>query len=182
MANRSYLYSSHPGDPNPIRDLSEWNYDVPISHFLLVSSNPTPIKTQLWSVEEKIAIQGEAEGARDLFHRFLDWIEPQLSAASAEIKAAREAILREDRQGEFYHLELGEIYDISGYAREEMGSACEADAKLAVSIASEVRNLLETSGSSMTDFEHLRLQDARDSWEESLGLYFPGILYFHMGK
>ena len=193
MANRSYLYTSHPGDPNSKRDLSEWKSNPPLSHYLLVSSNPTPVKTVLWTVDEKIAIRGEAAGGKALFFQFLDWIAPQLllrgmlesgsqANISTEIEAAKAALNRDDRQGEFYHLELGEIYDLSGYELAEMESACLRDVNSALAIAKEVRNLLETSGSSMADFEGYELKEVRKDWEQSLGLYFPGILYFHMGK
>lgn len=158
-----------------------------------MSSNPTPVPTVLWTVDEKIAIRGEAAGGKDLFFRFLDWIAPQLllremlesgsqANISTEIEAAKVALNREDRQGEFYHLELGEIYDLSGYELSEMESACVRDANSALAIAEEVRNLLETPGSSMDDFEGYELKEVRKDWKQSLGLYFPGILYFHMGK
>ncbi|MFC0179511.1 DUF7822 domain-containing protein [Thorsellia kenyensis] len=47
MANRSYLYSTSQqscllGENNlVIKDLSEWNYDIPLSYFILVSGNST---------------------------------------------------------------------------------------------------------------------------------------------
>ena len=182
MANRSYLYTYHPDDPNPYRDLSEWKSNPPLSHYLLVSSDPTPVKTQLWSVEEKIAIQAEASGGRDIFLRFLDWIEPQVPSASADIKTSKAALSREDRQGEFFHLELGEIYELSGYDLSEMENACSRDASSALAVGEEVRNLLETQGSSMQDFKAYELKELQRDWERSSGLYFPGILYFHMGK
>ena len=210
MANRSYLYSYHPGTDNTVRDLAEWKTNVPVAHYLLVSSNPAPVKSEIWTVDEKIAIRGDAEPGRDLLFRFLTWLEPQICGSSVDglgdlflegmqefqdhpdleqavpelirqSKQARELLLRDDRLGSHYHLELGEIYELSGYELHEMEDAALRDAADAQAIGDEVRKLLETPGSSCDDFTGYHLKQINASWEETLGLYFTGILYFHMG-
>src|SRR5688572_21458081 len=78
MANRSYLYAFDPGAPP--RDLSEWKSEVPVTHLLLVSGDPTPVKSEIWSVEHRVALRGDAQRGRAVLGRLLDWLEPQMPA------------------------------------------------------------------------------------------------------
>ena len=108
MANRSYLYTRHTGDEVEFRDIAEWNYDIPVAHLILVGANSTPCKSAIWTVDEKIAIEGDANISRSLFLRLLEWLTPQVDPGFANAaKEAREYLTRADRQGDRFHLELG---------------------------------------------------------------------------
>jgi hypothetical protein len=121
MANRSYLYSDHPREEPRFRDFAEWKTDPPLAHLLLVGAGAMPCRSAIWKVREKIAIRGDARQTRPVFLAFLKWLEPQLPVAFR--KAADEArpmLLRADRQGTGFHLELGEIYELMGLELDEM--------------------------------------------------------------
>lgn len=184
MANRSYLYSIHPDEEPNVRDLGEWKSMPPVSHYLLVGANCESIRSEIWGVEEKIALRGTAPEARKLFLRFLEWLEPQFGSDAEFVRLSKQAsdlLQRDDRQGTHYHLELGETYELAGYTLEEMAKEIERDAETARAIYAEVSTLVETPGGTIEDAKHWQLVDVAKSWEENLGLYFLGVLYFHMG-
>lgn len=181
MANRSYLYTRHPGDKVEFRDIAEWNYDIPVAHLILVGANPTPCKSAIWSVDEKIAIEGDASITRPLFLRLLDWLSPQVNADFANAaKEARDHLTRPDRQGEKFHLELGEIYELEGHDLPEMEAATQSNASLAKELFLDVKRVLETENSTIDTFEHERLRGI-SNWEEQFGCYFSHVLYFSLG-
>jgi hypothetical protein len=181
MANRSYLYTRHTGDDVEFRDIAEWNYDVPAAHLILVGANPVTCKSAIWSVDEKIAIEGDANIARPVFLKLLDWLEPQADSGFANAaNEARELLTRSDRQGDKFHLELGEIYELEGLDLPKMETATESNASLAEEIFLDVKRVLETDGATISSFEHDRLRSITN-WEEQFGCYFSHVLYFNLG-
>ena len=46
MSNRSYLYVKTP-DSEAFEGLSEWAYEIPLSHILMVSGNCTKVKSHI---------------------------------------------------------------------------------------------------------------------------------------
>ena len=181
MANRSYLYTRHTGDEAEFRDIAEWNYDIPVAHLLLVGANATPCKSAIWTVGEKIAIEGDANITRPMFLQLLEWLTPQVDAGFASAaREAREYLMRADRQGDRFHLELGEIYELEGLDLPEMEAATESNASLAEAVFLDVKRVLETDGSKIEAFEHERLRSI-SNWEEQFGCYFSDVLYFNLG-
>ena len=181
MANRSYLYTRHIGDDVEFRDLAEWNWELPPAHLILVGANPVACQSAIWSVDEKIAIEGDASVARPIFLQFLEWLAPQLNAGFvAAAKEAREYLTRADRQGDKFHLELGEIYELEGFDLPEMEIATQANASLATEILLDVKRVLDMNGSTIDSFEHERLR-AIFNWEEQFGCNFSHVLYFNLG-
>jgi hypothetical protein len=182
MANRSYLYTHHPGEDPEYRDLAEWKVNPPVAHFLLVGANPAICSSAIWEVDAKIAIKGDATQSRPLFVAFLNWLEQQLPEdfgnASEE---AKRWLTRPDRQGTHFHLELGEIYELMGLELDEMERETVSNAALAQSLFEEVRRLVETDGATLNDAVCARIKGLKSNWKEQLGLYFSDVLYFHLG-
>lgn len=176
MANRSYIYAFDDG--SPLRDLGEWKSEVPISHLLLVSGNPIPVRSQIWSVEHRVALRGEARRGREVLGRLLDWLAPQLGADFATAKERTLAALDSpDRQGAFYHLEPGEVYELEGLKLDEMERRTYQLGWRAKHLASEVEQLVGTPGATLDSATGDLSYISRD-WEQ-LGLYYPKVLYFH---
>jgi hypothetical protein len=183
MANRSYLYTYHPGETPLYRDLSEWRSDVPISHLLLVGSNTTVCGSEIWDADQ-IALKGDAVPGRTLLLKFIDWLSPQISSTQFEEDAAntREYLARLDRQGSQFHLELAEIYQLSAIDDlEDMASATKENAQLAERLFLEVQKVISTPGSTVEDFNDFTLKKLKTNWEDDLGLHFTYVLYFHLG-
>ena len=183
MANRSYLYGHKEGATPEHRDLGEWRTNVPLSHLLLVGTDPTPVASAIWSVEEKIALSGDAARGRELMAAFLDWLEPQMTAHAEEFARKKEEVLEllGRRQDDRFHLELGEIFQLGGYELSEMESETQYYARNAASLVQDVERLLDTPGSTVADANDWLVKEATDM-HESLGLSFLGILYFHLGE
>lgn len=182
MANRSYLYTRHTGAEPEFRDIAEWNWELPVAHLLLIGANPTPCRSAIWKVDEKIAIEGDAHVARPLFLRLLDWLQPQVDVGFATAaEEAREFLTRADRQGDKFHLELGEIYELEGLDVPKMATATSTKAALAEEILLDVKRVLETEGSTVASFENVHLRSITN-WEEQFGCNFSDILYFHLGS
>ena len=122
MANRSYLYvvTHENSDPSSTEAetwaLSEWNWSVPLSHILLVSSNPKQVKSHAWDVDESIAVVGDFKKGRERLYSFLEALRKRQLFDSDELdKAMREAHEALDRfqdDGLFTLLEPGEIIDL----------------------------------------------------------------------
>ncbi len=182
MANRAYLYTHHPDDEPEYRDSAEWNYDVPLVHFLLVGANPNACSSVIWQVDEKIAIRGDASQSRALVLSFLEWLEPQLPEDFGEAaKRARAFLTRSDRQGRHYHLELGEIYEGMGLALDEMRRETLANVALAQDLFEEVKRLLKSAGATLDDAVHPELKGLQREWGRGLGLCFSDAIYYHLG-
>ena len=183
MANRSYLYTHHPGETPEYRDLSEWRSEAPVAHLLLVGADAAPCPSAIWSVEEKIALRGDAARSRPLFLELLDWLAPQLPEKFlADAEEARALVTRADRQGASFHLELGEIFELTGYELHEMEREAEWAAKDARGLFGEVERLVRGGGLSLKDARETRLRDLPDTWEDRLGLNFSDVLYFSLGR
>ena len=182
MANRSYLYTRHTGDEREYRDIAEWSSDIPAAHLILVGSGSTPVKSAIWTVDEKIAIDGDADEARATFLSLLDWLEPQVDKGFATASAeARELLNRPDRQGDKFHLELGEIYELEGLDLPDMEAATVANAQLAQNLYAEVKRVLDTDGSTIDSFRHEELRSITN-WEEQFGCFFSHVLYFNLNS
>ena len=182
MSNRSYLYTYHPREKPRFRDFAEWKTDPPLAHFLLVGAGATPCRSAIWKVRKKIAIRGDARQTRPLFLAFLNWLEPQLPKGFREdADGARAMLLRADRQGAGFHLELGEIYELVGLEIDKMEEETASSAVLAEALFAEVRRLVETEGTTLQDSSIEEIRRLADDWKERLGLGFSGILYFHLG-
>ncbi|PSB55037.1 hypothetical protein [Chamaesiphon polymorphus] len=168
-------------DSVEFRDIAEWKSFIPVAHLILVGENPTPCQSAIWTVEEKIAIEGDANITRPLFLKLLDWLEPQVDEGFANAaREAREYLMRADRQGDKFHLELGEIYELEGLDLPEMATETISNAALAKEIFLDVKRVLERDGSTIDSFEHVSLR-AITNWEEQFGCYFSHVLYFHLG-
>lgn len=182
MSNRSYLYTHHPREKPRFRDFAEWKTHPPLAHFLLVGAGATPCRSAIWKSRRKIAIRGDARQTRPVFLAFLDWLEPQLSGAFVTAaKEARPMLLRVDRQGTGFHLELGEIYGLRGLELDEMEQKTLSDAARAEALFGEVRRLVGTARTTLRDSSDERIRGLADDWEDRLGMFFSGILYFHLG-
>ncbi len=182
MSNRSYLYTYHPRDEPRFRDFGEWKTDPPLAHLLLVGAGSTPCRSAIWKVRKKIAIRGDAHQARPLFLAFLNWLEPQLPKKfRIDADGARSMLLRADRQGAGFQLELGEIYELMGLEIDKMEEETASNAASAQALFAEVRRLVETEDTTLQDSTIAEIRRLADDWKERLGLGFAGILYFHLG-
>lgn len=182
MANRSYLYTHHPGEDPAYRDVSEWAGDLPLAHLLLVGADPTVSASAIWQVDAKIALQGNASESRPRFLAFLKWLAPQLPAGfRAAAQEAQAFLARPDRQGDYFHLELGEIYELQGLDLIGMERETAANAVRARELVAEVQRLLAADGATLDDTNHARLRQLQANWEQNLGLAFSENLYYHLG-
>lgn len=180
MANRSYIYAYQPGGEPEYRDLGEWKTHVPLIHLLMVGIDTQPVRSMLWDVEETIALQGDAQRGLEVLENWLDWLEPQMDRPGflQEKTRAMEMLRREDRRGARFHLEPGEVFDLMGLSLEEMQRETDRLAMQAQRHGVDACRVVE-EGMRLEDSAFARLQEG---WEdEEHGLYFPGVLYFHVG-
>lgn len=182
MANRSYLYTYHPGDDPAHRDVAEWNFDLPLAHLLLVGAEPTVSASAIWQMDAKIALRGNARESRPLFLAFLAWLAPQLPAGfHAAAQEAQAFLARPDRRGDYFHLELGEIYELQGLDLTKMERETAANAVRARELVAEVQRLLAADGATLDDTDHAQLRQLQSDWKQCLGLAFSENLYYHLG-
>lgn len=68
-----------------------------------------------------------------------------------------------------------------GYDLGEMEDATKVYANNAAKLAEEVQHLIEAENTTLASSKNWYIKQLHENWEEQLGLYFPGILYFHIG-
>ncbi|MEM9543387.1 MAG: hypothetical protein AAGA60_28330 [Cyanobacteria bacterium P01_E01_bin.42] len=186
MANRSYLYT-YDSNSDAYRDLSEWKTHIPLIHLLLVGFETQTCESALWKVPYPLAIRGKAEPARELLKRFLEWIATQLSFEDdacktrfdKEYQRTLTLLFQADRQSDLYHLEIGEILDLIGDPPEKEAESVKMYARDAREVVTEVQHLLNTESATFAASQNWYFQQAYQDWEKYLGLWFPGILFFH---
>ena len=179
LANRSYIYAHSPGDDPDYRDLGEWKSNVPLAHKILVGFDNDTTQSMLWTVDEEIAVTGDAEQGLAALEAFLNWLEPHITDDHFTDQKARalKLLRKEDRQGIHFHLEPGEVYELTGLELDAMHRETRRLADDASRIAEAALKLAKTDAHFIgSGYEHLA-----SDWEETLGLYFPGVLFFHVG-
>lgn len=125
--------------------------------------------------------RGRQAVAAPLLATAVDWLQPQVDSGFAgAANEAREYLTRADRQGDKFHLEPGESYELEGLELRAMATATLANATLAEEILLDVKRVLATSGSTITDFEHPRLRSI-SNWEEQFGCSLSDVLYVNLG-
>lgn len=135
MANRSYLYAVNmvPGpDVNKAEfqsiGISEWGWEIPIVHKLLLSGNPQPCKSTIWGHPDDIAVVGDfAQGVENL-RNFLGQIEG--AAAQPPIQEALAFLDRTENQQRYFLLEAGEIFELEDGELGEQNAALVDELKL----------------------------------------------------
>jgi DNA-binding transcriptional MerR regulator len=114
MANRSYLYST--GNKKPI-GISEWRYNIPLSYKILVSQNAKTVNSIIKDGLGQIAIQGDFKKGRQKLYDFLDMLKNEniceKNQLDVHIAKTKEFLEAPDNENLFFHLESGEIYEMS---------------------------------------------------------------------
>jgi len=126
MANRSYLYAVDevPGQPGAanVRALSEWNWDVPILHRVLLTGSPRLCPSSIWDPPVQALIGDYDTGVTHLERYFAAL--PQTDEVQANAAAALAVLRDPSRRGRYLLLETAEIVtltlddDSQGEARE----------------------------------------------------------------
>lgn len=117
MSNRSYLFSM----PKKC-GISNFSYDIPLSYKILVSQDASIVKSIIWNIPELIAIQGSFIKGRQKLYSFFDEL-LNLNMLDnflllKKINNTKEFLDSHDIQGDFFHLENGEIYDMNDFDLE----------------------------------------------------------------
>lgn len=126
MANRSYLYvvDEVPGQPGTtqVRALSEWNWDVPILHRVLLTGSPRLCPSTIWDPPVQ-AIIGDFDAGVAHLERYFAAL-PQTDQVRANTAAALAVLRDPSRRGRYLLLESAEIValtlddDSEGEARD----------------------------------------------------------------
>lgn len=116
MANRSYLYTvdAVPGfapSPGRIEDLSEWNWQVPIVHRVLLTGSPRLCHSTIWE-SPVLAIAGDYDTGVANLERFFAAL-PQTEEVRANTAQALEVLKNPARRRNHLLLEVGEIVALS---------------------------------------------------------------------
>ena len=130
MANRSYLYAVDilpaPGEKRPpAKGVSEWNWDIPLVHKVLLSGDPQLRSSIIWESDEVFAVAGDyAAGVANLAAFLGELRHPEADVQAAE---ALEWLQDPVRARKYLWLEAAEIFDMD----EDRGLKESAEALLA---------------------------------------------------
>jgi hypothetical protein len=183
MANRSYLYALDLEPTRSIKDLSENNYWIPITHMLLVSDAPELVASELWNNPDPIAIRGRGEGGYRRCVALLELLKaqpelPDRAELEREIDATLEFLARPENRRAYYHLEGGEIFDLGG--GEPIAEAARQTVRTINQLAADVDALVAARSQALfREATTAELREAESEWPSMLGLYFTDVLYFH---
>jgi len=161
MANRSYLYALDTvpvsGEKRPpAKGISEWNWDIPLVHKVLLSGNPELRSSMIWQSDEVFAVVGDyATGVAALTAFLGELPHPEAGEQAAQ---ALEWLQDPVRARKYLWLEAAEIFDMD----DERGLTESAEALLA-----EVRS--DWSGVAATvPADQLAAATGAGSWSEVL--------------
>src|SRR5262245_33425759 len=121
MANRSYLYTvdkvpTRKGKKSKPRGVSEFGWGVPLSHKILMSSNPTVCPSAIW--QRNIGIVADREPGVDLLLEFLGVLKAgkvkNEKYFDACIRDTKKFFSHKKRKQKHFLLEAGEIFDMAG--------------------------------------------------------------------
>lgn len=171
MANRSYLYSTDtiPDGKHKITavGLSEWSWDIPVSHYLLVSGDTQMCPSAILGGEEgKLALIGDYDKGVTNLKKFFDLFkEGEIKAPEVFGRAMRESfeyLERNDIKKKYVLLEPFEIFDMDKGITEERNGL----------LLKEINYLDKCLQND--DFDRINHfftnGDLRKEWEEDLGL------------
>lgn len=118
MANRSHLYTCDdipPKDGFYARGLSEYNWDIPLVHKVMMANAPRVVRSAIWARD--IGVLAERAGAFErtlaFFARIGEGELPARDGFDAELAEMR-AFLDATPPTMYLLLEAGEIFDIMG--------------------------------------------------------------------
>lgn len=116
MANRSYLYATDhlPGsaaweEKKDLRSIAEWRYDIPFVFKILLSGNPTPVRSSIWDTPQLIAVAADAKAGLARLERFLALLPPE---AKVLVDETREFFSDPRNVKKHFILEAGEIFEL----------------------------------------------------------------------
>jgi hypothetical protein len=128
VANRSYLYSSNDlpesaewQSKRVLHGISEQNYAIPLAFKILLSGNPTAVRSSIWETPEKIALSGDYQTGLHNLETVLSRIQDPNAASLIEESLQ---FLRDPRNvRQHFLLECGEIFDLTEGSIEEKNLA-----------------------------------------------------------
>lgn len=173
MSNRSYLYLRD-REEGRMGGLSEWNYEIPLSHLILVSADARLVRSSIWDEERPIAIQGDFREGRRRLLGFLNRLVAEGILAADELEETAGFLCQwNDRPLEAV-LEAGEIFCMDD--EEEIAEACrKLYEEVILSIEEYVRGQIE-------ELRQLKADNREDEILERLGLEWSTILYYDLGS
>ncbi len=175
MSNRSYVYTvdtipTKKKKAKPVRSLSEWAWDVPLAHKILVSASPKRCQSCIWTQE--IGVAGEFEGGRDRLLQFLDAlgkVKVKTPKVFAKAVATTKTVLAHKKYvGKFILIDAGEIYDMEGGGLV----AC------AKAFIKDVGTITKKVDRAIAGKENRWLSTIGKKWDEELGIEWSDVLYF----
>jgi len=179
MANRSYLYTldavpTKKKKPKPVRSLSEWGWDIPMSHKILASESPKRCPSAIWP-EHEIGVVADFAGGRDRLLAFLDVVagsKPKNAKAFAEALAeTKKTLASKKHAGKFTLLECGEIFDMLD---DDLVKSADR------LVEKEIPALKKKVDAAIAGKEKKWASDVAKTWEKDLGLYWADVLYFEL--
>ena len=157
----------------PIRSLSEWAWDVPVSHMILASEAPKKCQSIVWA--QQIGITADFAAGRDRLLAFIDVVgkaKPKNPKAfAAAVEATKKVMKSKKYVGKLTQLEAGEIFDMSGHP---LGVAHKNLLKDLATTRKKVEAAI--AGKEAKWVKHLAKE-----WETELGLEWSDVLYFDPG-
>ena len=173
MANRSYLYTCDevPGAEGfYARGLSEYNWEVPLVHMVMMGGAPRVVRSAIWGHEIGILADraGAFERALAFFSRLGEGVLPAREEFEGELAAMRR-FLAATPPSRYLLLEAGEIFDvIDGELAEN-----------AALLAAEVPAVAARAERAIAGREDRWLASLRETWrEEARPGWWSEVLYF----
>ncbi|MFF2775465.1 hypothetical protein ACFVU3_11195 [Streptomyces sp. NPDC058052] len=173
MANRSYLYSaeSMPNEaeiPQPIRCVSEHNWDIPLAHKLMVGRGTTIVPSMIWNPPIGIAADyaGGAALLRDLLRAVGEGLEGDAEFADC---VARTTAHLEKQRAKYFVLETGEIVSMTD------DDPVESVRRLA---SEEIPGAVAQAEAAIAGQNDAWLASVRADWQRHFASFYGDALYF----
>jgi|SRR5690606_33869754 len=177
MANRSHLYTCDeiPGAASfYARGLSEYNWDIPLVHKLMMANAPRVVRSAIW--DHDIGILAEREGAFERVLAFFDKLAegplPERETFERELVQMR-SFLAEAPATRYVLLEAGEIFDLLDGELVDHAHA----------LVAEIAELAARVERAMACEEQAWLAELRANWQEQARPgWWSHVLYYSFGE
>lgn len=171
MSNRSYLYVRNP-ETGKKHGLSEYPWEMPISHIVLSSASPECVRSEIWENDALLAVRADFDGGRqkllEFLHRLLN--EGILSPEALKIEETQKVLDRWQGQQAKVHWEPGEILDMMD--TEDLGEA------MRQIYESRLLRIDDYLGEQLEQFRQWKAEGKEEDILEALGLFWDDELYY----
>lgn len=185
MANRAYLYSADQ-ELSRLRDLSESRTPISLIYKIILGIDTEITNSKIWNYEYPLAIKGNFQKGLERLYNFYDFLKNQSDFSSEKIDSYKKVTQsffekHEDRRGEYFFLEAGEIFDLMADL-EPIENQNKMLYKEICDISDDINTILSEKPSSIFEFKDTHWLNKLKKNHQLIEPYWAQVSYFSFNQ